>query len=546
MVVWSKAPRPRQQVEMLSPSLDEQIGQSDGVRFLDALLGEVDWSQWEQVYHQEGPGRPTHHPRIMCAAILLGLIRGFHSTRSLEYATRYCLDFQWLLDGRSIDHSTFAKFRTLHGERIKGLFRQINRKAAQLKRLSLEEVIVDGTRIRADSDRHGARSAEALERRLAALEGKIAEALEGLEKAQEQGRSDEVHRCEREKRVLEARKKRDQKALAVARRRDVVKKSREGSKTPAVRVPVTDPDAHILPNKEGGYAPNYTPVIAVEAQTGLIIAEQINAGNAESGCMEGLVEEMEGSLGLKPQRVLADEVFGRGHDLQSLKDKGVEAYIPLGKDPKGNPTLRACLEQAVSPADWDRLPYRAGKLEKSAFVYKASEDAYYCPMGHALPAYRRQSRRGNEGRKVPVIEYKGAPCEGCPLARRCLSGKARSRTIRRDAYEACREEVRARMNSPQGQETYERRAPLVEGAFGTIKAAMGVRRFNRRSLQKVREDWTWTCLAFNLKKVMGWKRNDLGVNALVALNKRLKQYLAAKLHQWLISAGDEAKTAKAA
>ncbi|MCC5836095.1 MAG: IS1182 family transposase [Opitutales bacterium] len=546
MVIWSEAPRPRCQIELIAPSLDEQIGKTAGVRFLDALLREVDWKPWEEYYHQSGPGRPTHHPRVMCAAILYGLIRGMHSTRMLEYATQYNLDFQWLLDGRTIDHSTFAKFRTLHGERIKGLFRQINRKAAQLKRLSLEEVIVDGTRIRADSDRHGGRSAGALQRRLAALEGKIAAALEGLEKAQEQGRSDEAARFEREKDVLEARKKRDQKALAVARQRDVVKKSREGSKTPAVRVPVTDPDAHILPNKEGGFAPNYTPVIAVEAQTGLIVAEQINAGNAESGCMEGLVEEMEGSLGAKPQRMLADEAFGGGHDLQSLKDKGIEAYIPLGKDPQGNPALRACLGQAVSPADWDRLPYRAGKLAKSAFVYKASEDAYYCPMGHALPAYRRQSRRGNQGRKVSKIEYKGAPCQDCPLASRCLSGKARSRAILRDEYEACREEVRDRMNSPAGREIYQRRAPRVEGAFGTIKAAMGMRRFNRRSLQKVRQDWTWTCLAFNLKKMMGWMGDNAEMNSFATLYKLLRQYLAAKLLQWAISARYEVKIAKAA
>lgn len=121
----------------------------------------------------------------MCAAILYGLIRGMYSTRMLEHATQYALDFQWLLGGRSIDHSSFAKSRTLHGERIKTLFKQINRKAAQVKRLSLEEVIIDGTRVRADSDRHGARTAGALERRQAALEDKITKALEGLEKAKE-------------------------------------------------------------------------------------------------------------------------------------------------------------------------------------------------------------------------------------------------------------------------------------------------------------------------------------------------------------------------
>jgi len=508
MIIWSEARRPRRQTELIAPSLDDQIGQTEGVRFLDALLGDVDWSLWEEHYHLSGPGRPTHHPRIMCGAILYGLIRGMDSTRKLEYATRYYLDFQWLLDGRTIDHSTFAKFRTIHGERIKLLFGQINRKAAQIKRLSLEEVIIDGTRIRADSDRHGARTAAALERRLAALEEKIGIALEQLEKAREEGSEEEADRCEREKQTLEARRKKDQTALEVAHQRDVVKKAKEGDKSPDVRVPVTDPDAHLLPNKEGGYAPNYTPVIAVESDTGLIVAAHIGDNNTETDCTLDLVKEVEQSLGVKPQRLLADQGFGSGHELVSLKAKGIDTYIPMGKALENNPAQREHPDQPVACNDWDRLPCRGGKLAREAFIFNHSEDVYYCPLGHKLSAYRSQSRSTKSGAKVSIIEYKGAPCQGCALASRCLSRNAQSRIITRDQYESCREEVEARMKTDQGREIYARRAPLVEGVFGTIKATMGVRRFKRRGVQKVREDWLWTCMAFNVKKMMAWMRED--------------------------------------
>ncbi len=508
MIIWSEAPRPRLQTELIAPSLDEQIGKTDGVRFFDALLAEVDWTPWENHYHQSGPGRPTHHPRVMCGAILYGLIRGMNSTRKLEYATRYCLDFHWLLDGRRIDHSTFAKFRTVHGERIKSLFRQINQKAARIRQLSLEEVIVDGTRMRADSDRYGAKTAATLERRLAVLEEKIGAALEQLEKAREDGDEEKAGHCEREKRKLEARKEKDQTALDVARQRDEVKKAKEGPKSPDVRVPVTDPDAHLLPNKEGGFAPNYTPVIAVESDTGLIVAAHINAGNTETDCVPGLVEEVEESLGARPQRLLADEGFGSGRELEHLKAKGIDAYIPMGKALAENPAQREDPGQPVDSSEWERLPCRGGQLSREAFVYNSGEDVYHCPMGHKLSPYRTQSRREKDGGKVTITEYKGAPCQGCALAERCLSRNARSRIITRDEYESHREEVGARMKSDRGRETYARRAPRVEGAFGTIKAAMGVRRFRRRGIQKVREDWLWTCMAFNMKKLMDWMRED--------------------------------------
>jgi transposase len=509
MRTWSEAPLSRHQIEMISPCLDEKIGRHAGVRFLDALLSEVDWSEWESVYPTSGPGRPPHHPRLMCAAILYGLIRGMHSTRMLEYATEYNMDFQWLLDGRVIDHSTFAKFRTVNGERIKDLFKTINRKAAELKKLSLEEIIIDGTRIRADSDRHGARTAEALQKRLDALDEKLAKALELLEKAREEGEPEVIGQRDKEKAALEARKQRDEKALEVAKARDEVKKAKEGRKAHGVRVPVTDPDAHLLENKEGGYAPNYTPVIAVEGELGLIVAEQITEQNSESDCLVPLVEQAEKLSGHSPNRVLADEGFSAGYELEELTVKGVKVFTPMGK-PSGKEvrTLPIVGEQ-TPPERWDELPMRGGRLDKSAFFYDAEKDTYVCPMGQTLKPFRKQTRKSGTGRTVELMEYSGAPCGVCPLASLCLSKKAKARTISRDEHEVRREEVRNRMATKQGQEIYSHRAPRVEGAFGTIKAGMKVRRFQRRGLQKVRQDWTWICLAFNLRKLMGWMEDDV-------------------------------------
>lgn len=508
MRTWSDAPIPRCQIELISPTLDERIGKNAGVRFLDALLFEVDWSTWERAYPLGGPGRPPHHPRLMCAALLYGLIRGMHSTRMLEYATEYCIDFQWLLDGRVVDHSTFAKFRALHGDRIKDLFKTINRKAAALKKLSVEEIIIDGTRIRADSDRHGARTAEALQKRLDALDEKIAKALDDLEKAREEGEEEAIGELEKEKAALEARKQRDGKALEVARARDGVKKAKEGKKAHGVRVPVTDPDSHILENKEGGYAPNYTPVIAVEGELGLIVAEQITEQNSESDCLVPLVEQTEKTYGHSPGRVLADEGFGAGYELEELSEKGVAAFIPMGNVSGDESRPVASAGEPVPPERWDDLPMRGGRLDKSAFHYHAGENMYVCPMGHVLKPFRKQTRKSGSGRTVELMEYSGAPCGDCPLASRCLSKNAKARTISRDEHEARREEVRDRMATEQGQEIYARRAPRVEGAFGTIKAGMKIRRFQRRGLEKVRQDWTWICLAYNVRKLMGWMEEN--------------------------------------
>jgi hypothetical protein len=431
-----------------------------------------------------------------------------HSTRMLEYATEFCVDFQWLLDGRVIDHSTFAKFRALHGDQIKELFKSVNRKAADLKKLSLEEIIIDGTRIRADSDRHGARTAEALQRRLDALDAKLAKALDDLEKAREEGSEETIGEREKEKAALEVRKKKDLKALEVVRARDVVKKAKEGPKAHGVRVPVTDPDAHLLENKEGGYAPNYTPVIAVEGELGLIVAERITEQNSESDCLVPLVEEAAELVGHSPRRVLADEGFGAGYEVEELEGKGVAVYIPMGKVSGKESGAVPVAGVGLPAGQWEDLPMRGGRLDKGAFRYDAQADAYVCPMGQTLKAFRRQTRKSGSGMKVALVEYSGAPCGACPLASRCLSRNAKARTICRDQYEGRREEVRERMATEEGQRIYSKRAPRVEGAFGTIKAAMKARRFQRRGLEKARQDWTWVCLAFNMRKLMGWMEDN--------------------------------------
>ncbi len=48
------------------------------------------------------------------------------------------LDFRWLVEGRSIDHTTLSDFRKKHPEALKKLFIQIGLLARELKHVTLE------------------------------------------------------------------------------------------------------------------------------------------------------------------------------------------------------------------------------------------------------------------------------------------------------------------------------------------------------------------------------------------------------------------------
>ena len=174
---WAEAPMNRQQTVLFGPTLDSTISEADPVRLFDEVLTSLDWSSWEA--HYDGTrGRPPIHPRFMSAAFLYGLCRGIRSSRKLEEACRYRLDFMWLVEGRRIDHTTLAKFRTKFAEPLKDLFQQIGRVAMSMGLIRLGEVAFDGTRVRSNNNRFRCRTAKTLEEELQTLDKLFEEMLE--------------------------------------------------------------------------------------------------------------------------------------------------------------------------------------------------------------------------------------------------------------------------------------------------------------------------------------------------------------------------------
>ena len=58
-----------------------------------------------------------------------------------------------------------------------------------------------------------------------------------------------------------------------------------------------------------------------------------------------------------------------------------------------------------------------------------------------------------------------------------------------------------KLKTEAGRKKYRRRASTVEPVFGIIKAALGLRQFLLRGLQKVSGEWNLVCVAYNLKRL---------------------------------------------
>lgn len=504
---WAEPPLQRDRTPLYVPTLDGMIAEDDPVRLIDDVLAQVDWSPWEAEYPHRGQGQPPIHPRCLAAAILYGLIRGIRSSRKLEEACAYRFDFIWLLEGRRPDHTTLSKFRVKFGEPLKDLFRQLGRIALTMGLIRLGDVAFDGTRVRASNSRFKTRTAKTLEEKLRELDELFEHLMADAQTSdgQQAGRGSPTHLPE-ELAQCQQRREQIRALLEQARAADQARKNEgiDPEKNP-VQVPTTDPDSRVMPNKEGGYAPNYTPVVTTDGHAGLIVDVDVLAQVNESGALAPAVDRIEETFEKKPENILTDAGNNQGQVQQEMEQRGVVFYAPVtsARPHADHPAHREDPRQPVPEARWPELPRnRWGQLDKSCFFYDPSADQYYCPQGHAMPFEKtKPDERGGE--QIQLRVYRCASCGGCPLAAACLSSQSRGgRTITQDPYEEVRERTAARMATASARQHYRLRGQIAETPFAILKSVMGLRQFLLRGLEKVKTEWRWAATAFNLGKLM--------------------------------------------
>ncbi len=260
-----------------------------------------------------------------------------------------------------------------------------------------------------------------------------------------------------------------------------------------------------MPNKEGGYAPNYTPTATTDGHRGFIADCDVLAEVNESEGATESVDRIEETFGQKPERFLTDSGNNSGQIIEEMEKRGIEFYAPVesSQPQANNPALRADPTQPVLETERAKSPRNTqGKLAKSCFVYDVQTDLYYCPQGHAMPLEKtKPAERG--GKRVTLRVYRCRSCHGCDWASDCVSGQSKNgRTITRDPYEEARERTAARMATAAARELYRQRPRIAETTFGILKSILGFRQFLLRGLEKVKTEWLWACTAFNLGKLV--------------------------------------------
>ena len=509
---------PRQQMVLWEQRLEDAIPDDHQVRHLDTLLGSAafaeTFAEMEQAYALN-LGKPPYHPRDLAALYLYGMLHRLRSSRQLEDACHSRLDVIWLLKGQSPDHSTIADFVRRHGQALRRLFRDTLGVLIEAKLVKLSQVSIDGTKVEADAGKSSVRGEEKLRSWQRHLDEKItALEQEWAENEQREARlfgqsNPWTNACGKDAKKAMAQLKRQQEklkqALAQLERRQ---KAHVGSKAPKRIASTTDPDSRSMKDKEGRSKPNFNAQIAVDDTSGAIVAADVNDEPNDSGQLAPMVEQVIENCGDKPAAVSADSQYNTGPDLAALEQQQIDCYLPdAGRNSEAAPTPEATREaktrvaegHELSESQWSALPRNNQKLlDRSAFVYDEKQDEFRCPAGQTL-TFLRTSRAKQKWGTAQRRQYGGcAACASCAHAELCCQNPGKGRLINRDQYEDHRERLRRRMATEESREIYKRRKHTVEPRIGHVKHNLGVRRFLRRGIEKVKTEWSLVCTAVNL------------------------------------------------
>jgi transposase len=294
---------------------------------------------YDAVRAREGePGRPAADPAVLLALWLLATIDGVGSARELDRLTKHNLAYRWLANGVPVNYHGLADFRVIHAEVLDEL---LTRSLAALMAEGLvkpEEIIVDGTKVRASAGRSSFKRAEKLDASMAAAKERVAT----LKAEVDADPSASIKRREaaraRAARDVEERAAKAQAKLAeIEQERGKRAESSPGEMAAKdePRASLTDPDARRMRFADGAIRAAYNVQLAVTSADGFIVAAEATDRRNDSGLALPMVEAVERRLGVPVQRVLVDTSYACVKDIEALEtrqDRSVTVFAPLPQE----------------------------------------------------------------------------------------------------------------------------------------------------------------------------------------------------------------------
>ena len=291
---------------------------------------------YEAIGAREGePGRPPPDPAVLLGLWLYATLEGVGSARQLDRLAQSDLAYRWIAGGVPLNYHGLADFRVAHVAVLDRLLTESVTALIKAGVVSLAEIAVDGTKVRANASRESfktgsklARIEAAVEQRLATLKAEIASDPEASSRrkraAQERAARDVKERAERARAALD-------QVRAEKERRAKTHSQDEAKKKSEPKVSLSDPDARCMRFPDGAIRPAYNGQIAGVPKQGVIVSVAMTDRRNDAGLAVPMVDDIVRRYGTAPETLLVDTHYATSEDIAALAEHAagpVKVFAP--------------------------------------------------------------------------------------------------------------------------------------------------------------------------------------------------------------------------
>lgn len=316
--------------------LETMLPNDHRARIVASFVESLDLSAlYDSIKAREGePGRPPADPAVLLSLWLYATIDGVGSARQLERLAERDLAYRWIAGGVPLNYHGLADFRVAHVDVLDHLLTESVTALIAEGVVSLSEVAVDGTKVRANASRDSFKTARKLaqieavvEQRLATLKAELANDPEASSRrkraAQERAAREVKERAERARAALEK--------VQAERAKRAQKHPQDEAKKSEPKASLTDPEARVMCFPDGAVRPAYNAQVATTPKEGIIVSVEMTDRRNDASLAAPMVEDIVRRYGRTPENLLVDTHYATSEDIAALAQHpagAVKVYAP--------------------------------------------------------------------------------------------------------------------------------------------------------------------------------------------------------------------------
>ena len=463
----------------------------------------IDLSVFEGRYQNDNTGAKAIHPKLLLKVILFAYSRGIISSRQIERACGENILFMALSGGYRPDHSTLAHFVSSMQKEIESIFGNILLVCDELDLLGGTHFSLDGVKLPSNASKEWSGTFQELKKKRDKLQAKLQQVITAHIRQDGLSSSETERHKQQQKRLLHQ----------VERLNEFLQeqKPKVGKGQKEIQSNVTDNQSAKMPTSHG-VIQGYNAQAWVDAKRQIIVqAEAFSSQDHENlaPMLAGARKNMQ-VIGkdrdyFKGRQLSADSNYYSYANLILCQAERLDAYIPDLQFRKRDQrfTQQQRFKNGIHALRGKRSAAREKTFTAADFVFDDSKQVYLCPQGKVLKRGARSQR--NRYRVYDIYRARQEDCACCRVRSRCLS---KPDTPRRNLSVEVKglqpsliEQMKTKIDTPQGKQIYARRLAIVEPVFANIRVQKRLDHFTLRSKVKVDVQWKLFALVHNIGKI---------------------------------------------